>query len=183
MISESENNTRLNYKQSERKLPVMKSQKGIALIMAIVMLTLLAMLGVYALGTSNTELHIAGNFRNEQIAFSNCNDSEMFGPNNQTIMNTIVPYVVNSYPTDAGYQKIYPDVYPMPDGALGQTWVRVEFVCVSQPIIDNVQDQESFLDYHFLVIIVGKGANNSECVVESEFVQTKPRPLGMDPDC
>jgi hypothetical protein len=167
----------------ERAVPALKRQRGIALIMVLVMLTLLGMLGVYALGTSNTELHIAGNYRNEQIAFSNCNDIEAFGPNNQTVLNTIVPYILNSYPNGTGFQRIYPDVYPAPAGFQGQTLVRVEFVCASQPIIANVQDQETFLDYHFLVTIVGKGSNNSECVVESEFVQTRPRPIGSDPDC
>ena len=157
---------------------MLRSQKGIALVVALVMLALLGMLGAYALSTSNTELHIAGNYRNSQIAFSNCNEIEAYGANNQLVLNTIVPYVVNSYPTGTGFQPIV-----LPAGVQGQTWVRVEFVCASPPTIAKAQDQEAFIDYHFLVTIVGRGANNSEFVCESEEVQTGPRPMGIDPDC
>jgi len=45
------------------------NQKGIALIIALVMLSLLAILGVWALGSSSTDLNIAGNLRNGEIAF------------------------------------------------------------------------------------------------------------------
>jgi hypothetical protein len=160
-------------------MSMMKSQKGIALVITLVMLVILGMLGAFALNTSTTELHIAGNYRNTQVAFNNCTKTEAFGPNNQNILRTIVPYVINSYPTGTGFQNIT----PMPAGSLGQTQVRVEFVCASLTSMAKAQDQENFLDYHFLVTIVGRGANNSECVVESEVVQTGPRPQGIDPDC
>jgi hypothetical protein len=182
----------MHYDREEREQKKMKdgmpasmlrSQKGIALVVVLVMLALLGMLGAFALNNSNTEMHIAGNYRNEQIAFNNCNQVEAFGPNNQLILNTIVPYVVNSYPTGTGFQKMIPGVYALPAGAQGETWVRVEFVCAGPPSIAKAQDQEAFLDYHFLVTVVGRGANNSECVVESEVVQTGPRPAGIDPDC
>ena len=89
----------------EVRAPILKSQKGIALVVALVMLALLGMLGAYALSTSNTELHIQINSRNSQIAFSNCNEIEAFGPNNPLVLTTIIPYVVNSYPTSTGFQR------------------------------------------------------------------------------
>ena len=49
-------------------MTTMKNQKGIAMVLALVMLMLLTMLGTFALNTSSTELFIAGNFRNMQQA-------------------------------------------------------------------------------------------------------------------
>jgi len=161
------------------RMSMMRSQKGIALVVALVMLVMLGMLGAFALNTTTTELHIAGNYRNAQVAFNNCTKTEAFGPNNQNILKAIVPYVINSYPTGTGFD----DHVPMPAGSLGKTAVRVEFICASLSSLAKAQDQEGFLDYHFLVTIIGSGANNSECVVETEVVQTGPRPQGIDPDC
>ena len=160
------------------RMSMKKSQKGVALIMTLVMLVMLGMLGAFALNTSTTELHIAGNYRNAEVAFNNCTKTEAWGPNNQTILHSIIPYVINSYPTGTGFQNV-----GVPAGSLGQTWVRVEFICASQPLLGKKSDVENFLDYHFLVTIIGRGANNSECVVESEILQTGPRPQGIDPDC
>ena len=164
--------------RKEVRMSVMGSQKGMALVVALVMLVMLGMLGAFALNTTTTELHIAGNYRNAQVAFNNCTKTEAFGPNNQNILKAIVPYVINSYPTGTGFQNV-----AMPAGSLGQTSVRVEFICASLSSLAKAQDQEGFLDYHFLVTIIGSGANNSECVVETEVVQTGPRPQGIDPDC
>jgi hypothetical protein len=164
--------------RNEVRMSMMRSQKGIALVMTLVMLVMLGMLGAFALNTSTTELHIAGNYRNAQVAFNNCTKTEAFGPNNQNILKAIVPYVINSYPTGTGFQTV-----AMPAGSIGQTAVRVEFICASLSSLAKAQDQEGFLDYHFLVTVIGRGANNSECVVETEVVQTGPRPQGIDPDC
>jgi len=53
--------------------PVIKrsvgNERGMALILALVMLTLLGILGALALDTSTTDLKISGNFRSEQYAF------------------------------------------------------------------------------------------------------------------
>lgn len=40
-------------------------QRGIALVMALVMLTLLTMIGISAIRASNTSLRIVGNFQTE----------------------------------------------------------------------------------------------------------------------
>jgi hypothetical protein len=47
---------------------VLKNEQGVALILALVMLSLLGMLGAFALSTSSTELHVSTNFRTAQTA-------------------------------------------------------------------------------------------------------------------
>ena len=155
------------------------NERGVALILTLVMLVVLGLLGALSLSTSSTELHIAGNYRNAQIAFYNADVIEGYGPNNVTVLSSIKPYVVNSYPSGTtGYQTV-----TMPSGAAGSTRVRVTFLCASLPTAGMKLDQEIFLAYHFLVTTVGKGYNNSEFVSESEVVQIGPRPSGMEPDC
>lgn len=45
------------------------NERGVALILALVMLVILTILGAMVLDTSSTDLKIAGNFRNTQTAF------------------------------------------------------------------------------------------------------------------
>jgi Tfp pilus assembly protein PilX len=45
------------------------NERGVALILALVMLSLLTILGAWALDTSSTDLKIAGNYRGAQYAF------------------------------------------------------------------------------------------------------------------
>ncbi len=49
---------------------VMGNERGIALIMVLVLLALLTLLGAWALDTSSTDLKIAGNYKNAEAAFS-----------------------------------------------------------------------------------------------------------------
>jgi PilX N-terminal len=163
---------------NDRLAPVPGGQRGIALILALVMLALLGMLGALALNRSSTELHITGNYRNQQIAYYNADDVEGQGPNNVAVLTSITPYVVNSYPTGTGMLQV-----ALPAGAVGEKWVRVEFLCTSLPTGGDKGDQEYFLSYHFLVTIRGVGSNGAEYVVESEVSQKGPRPAGMEPDC
>jgi len=54
------------------EIPALRSvgnERGMALILALLMLTLLGILGIWALDTSTTDLKIAGNFRSNQYAF------------------------------------------------------------------------------------------------------------------
>ena len=149
---------------------LLRSEKGMVLIVTMVMLVMLTMLGVYALSTSTTELHIAGNYRNEQIAFYNCNEAEAYGPNHQAILTHIVPNVVNSFPSGTTFQPVV-----MPSGATGQTQYRVEYICTSQAPPGLGYTSSDTAAYHSLVTIVGKGANaSSECVVEHEVIRLLP---------
>jgi hypothetical protein len=160
------------------RISISRDQRGIALILTLVMLTLLGMLGALALNRSSTELHITGNYRNQQIAYYNADIVQGYGPNNQNILTAIRPYIVNSFPTGTGFQQM-----PLPAGTVGEQHVRVEFLCTSLLTGGDPGDQEHFVSYHFLVTTIGRGANGAEFVVESEVAQKGPRPAGMEPDC
>lgn len=160
---------------------MLKSQKGVALVITLVMLAMLSMLGIFALNSSSTDLSIAGNYRTGTIAFYNCNEIEAYGPNNQMVLQAIVPNVVNSFPAAP---NAFQQVLPLPAGVLGEIWYRVEYICSSQPLSGKGEDSENGVAYHFLVTIIGRGPNNSECVSEAEIIRSMPsKPLSLEFDC
>jgi len=142
-------------------------ERGIALVVALVMLIILGFLGTFALNTSTTELHIAGNYRNEQFAYYNANVLQGWGPNNANIRSAIV--TENTSTT-------FPIIVPA-----GGTTVTVKFVCVGPPPPGMNVDANSFSALHYLVTTSGTGPNGqSEFSVESEMIQLGPK---SDPDC
>lgn len=150
------------------------NQRGMALVIALIMLVLLGMLGALALDTTTVEMHIAGNYRNQQYAFFNADRLQAWGPHTPVVDAAIIPYVVDSYPTGTGYQEV-----PLPAGSVGKTFVRVKFICMSK----SPSDPDNKAVYNYLVTIIGQGANNAEYVVESQVSRERPKPSGLDPDC
>ena len=164
--------------RQEACCPMLLNERGIALVVALIMLVLLGMLGALALSTSTTELHIAGNYKNSEIAYYNADVLYTWGPQNPVVNTAIIPYVVNSFPSGTGYYDA-----PMPTEALGESKIRVEFLCVGTPPAGSTDDAGAYLAYHYRVIMIGRGANNAEFVVETEISKLGPKPDGLEPDC
>lgn len=149
-----------------------QNEKGIALIVTISMLFILSVLGVFSLANSTTDLHIAGNFRNQMLAQYNADVMEGYGVNNQSIISAISPGVVNSYPSGTGFTTV-----PDPTGSvgfIGDTSIRVEYLCSTLPL--RGMSETSAVVHHFLVTAVGRGASRtihgtSEAVVETEEIR------------
>ena len=162
--------------QSRKRSARAGNERGVALILTLVMLVVLGLLGALSLSTSSTELRIAGNYRNAQIAFYNADVTEAYGPNNTTVKTTINTMSVKSYPSNTtGYATM-----AMPAGSLGTTKVRVTYLCEGPQPKGVSGDMWA---YHYLVTTVGIGLNNSEFVVESEVVTLMPKPDDATSDC
>ncbi len=177
MENTAKNDDRINV-FSRKRLPVVGNQQGMALIIALVMLAVLGMLGVLSLNTSTTELRIAGNYRNDNIAFYNSNMSEAYGPNNNDIEKLVSKDTssLSTYPS--GTVQYLPITTGLPSNALGQTSIRMQYLCVSGAPPGLPSDVKAF---HYVVTIVGKGLNNAEYVTESEVV--KLLPVEIETDC
>ena len=63
------------------------NERGIALIMVLVLLALLTLLGAWALDTSSTDLKIAGNYKNAEAAFSMADTAVAFASNPANLTN------------------------------------------------------------------------------------------------
>ncbi len=156
------------------------NERGMALIIALVMLAVLGMLGVLALNTSTTELRIAGNYRNDNIAFYNSNMPEAYGPNNTLIENQVAKdsTTASVYPSNPLVPFASIPATDRPANALGQTSIRIQYLCVSQAPPGLPSDVKAF---HYVVTVVGKGLNNAEYVTESEII--KLLPIDIETDC
>jgi hypothetical protein len=145
------------------------NERGIALVVALIMLAIIGLLGAFALNTTTTELHIAGNYRNEQFAYYNANMLQAYGPNNSNVNSKVIPYVNSN-----------PSIPPIPFGpyttSTGTTYVWVQFLCTSPPPPSMGADPDIFSALHYLVTIEGKGLNGrSEFTVETEMIMLGPK--------
>jgi hypothetical protein len=73
-------------------------EKGVALIIVLVMLLLLSILGITMLASTTSDLQIAGNYRNNQEAFYTGEAVMQFGETFGDIYTQIIPNVLNSWP-------------------------------------------------------------------------------------
>jgi hypothetical protein len=144
------------------------NERGVVLIMALLMLVMLGSLGVFVLGTSSTELHIAGNYRNHELSFYNADMSEVFGPQNQLVSAAVIPYIQNQF----GPQNYALNAYA------GNTTVTVRFICVSR----NAKDIK-MQEYHYLVTITGTGANNAQFTTVTRMRKLAAIAPGVTEDC
>jgi len=153
------------------------NERGIALVVVLVMLVIVGLLGAFALNTSTTELHIAGNYRNEQFAYYNADVFQAWGPNNPGVSNTIIPYTNNTFgpcPPSCG-------TVTAPSTSTGTTKVTVQFLCTSPPPPGMGADPDVFSALHYLVTVVGTGlTGQSEFTVETEMIILGPK---SDSDC
>lgn len=62
-----------------RVLKPLRNERGVALLLALAMLAIMTVIGVFALDTSTTEVQISGNYRTSQDAFFAADRAIMFG--------------------------------------------------------------------------------------------------------
>jgi hypothetical protein len=154
--------------KQERK-SIMKNERGVALIVAMVMLLLLTMIGIFALNTSSTELRIVGNYRNTEEAFFVADAGVAYAQTAATIYDSLrlgPPVPVTSWPVTG--------TAPVSVGS-DQADVTVVWVASSNIVpakIAAVTDPDAVkVINHFMGTITGHGPNNATVILESEFVR------------
>ena len=68
---------------------IIKNEKGVALVLAMIMIVLMSILGAFALSTSTTEIAISGNYRNSQDAFYAADSAVEYAATNGAIYTAI----------------------------------------------------------------------------------------------
>lgn len=145
------------------------NERGMALVLALVMLALLTILGAWALGTSSTDLKIAGNSRNAQNAFYSADAALACGVNPETL-TTAYLFTLATGSTAKWSQVISIDTFtanmtvdylgsgPLPAGSIYDGDL-------------DVNGHPRFHGLYFVVNTEGKAANNAAVAVESGVVQ------------
>lgn len=129
------------------------NEKGIALVVALVMLALLTILGTFALSTSSTELFITGNYRNSQYAFYAADAAIEYGKWVVRDTRTIMPGTELSCEPqpDLGFNcknnKKYLEVFTGPNNSKGS--IHIAWVKTGMPPA-GYTDDEYVADYYLL---------------------------------
>jgi Tfp pilus assembly protein PilX len=162
----------------------LENERGMVLIIVLVMLALLTILGATVLTSSTTEIRLAGNIRNQQQAFyiaqgalehvpvattvigamGNINDSwegtiAFNGPpNNPTIVVTTVN--LSTLPTT---------------GTPNTSKVRVEYSASTTPPRGSGASADLFTANYYEMSVIGMGPNNSEVEINSEVYRLQAK--------
>jgi hypothetical protein len=156
-----------------------KNEQGVALILALIMLTLLGMLGAFALSTSTTEIRISSNYRTAQNAYYNGDQGREFLNTNPAVRSQIAVGKVfpaqgagNYITTDLGKNKNYNIINNLPTALpSGQGIVYKVTAYKSDPSKDSGTTAEmgqGSLDATAVGwTIIGIGPNRAEFAIES----------------
>lgn len=170
---------------------VLRSERGVALVLAIVMLLLLGILGTMALSTSMTELRITGNYRNSQTAFFAAEAAVEYAYSDPAIYTAMIMSPTspnNSWPVmGAGDWPALVGTHTTVTMGSETTRIRVQFeACGIAPPGYGISSEYSApgssssqninkVNY-MLVSTVGEGPNDTESIIES-------RQMRLTPDC
>lgn len=145
------------------------NERGMALVLALVMLALLTILGAWALNTSSTDLKIAGNSRNTQNAFYSADAALDYAKNPDTLETAYL------YTLATGSTAIWSQAISIGNFATNMT---VDYLgsgpLPAGSIYDGDLDMNGNPKFHGLYFAVnteGKAANNAVVAVESAVVQ------------
>jgi len=156
---------RIEGTMKQERESILKDERGIALIVAMVMLLLLTMIGIFALNTSSTELHIVGNYRNTEAAFFAADAGVAFGQTSATIYDSMVlapPLPVTTWNGSMSIGVNSADV--------GVIWVASSSIVPAKIAAVTDPDAVKVIN-HFVGTVTGHGPNNAAVTIESEFVR------------
>jgi hypothetical protein len=174
------------------------NEDGMALILVILMVLLLSILSTTMLGTSNSELSIAGNYRNSESAFYAAEAGAAFGVTYDAIYSTLFVGTggESAWPKPTFGVKLNPTTFA-PDGGANDAgrkdYNRITIPGTNPPLTADVKvellstgklpsgtgSQEDsglgpgtgFKANNYVVTVIGNGPRNSKAVVETEIAR------------
>ncbi len=149
--------------EAPKPVSVLTNDRGVALIIVLVMLVLLSILGATVLSTSTTEIKIAGNYRGIQESFFSADAAVSYAQTSPVIYNRIRPGVFNTYTAS--------------NVAIGSSRanVRVDYLSSGAIPPGTGTDPEAFQAQYFVVTVSSTGRNNSQTTVESQIARIVPK--------
>jgi Tfp pilus assembly protein PilX len=141
----------------------------VALVIALVMLVLLTILGAWVLNSASTDIHISGNYRNNQQAFY--------------VGDAAINYLTNANTLSAAYTAMTGTNYsytppPLPMSVVSQATGTVEFLRSGPLPLGSAYDSNvdyngnpQFHGLYFNIQSSGTGMNNAQAVIEAGVVQ------------
>ncbi|MGC1456023.1 MAG: PilX N-terminal domain-containing pilus assembly protein [Nitrospirota bacterium] len=153
------------------------NERGIALIMALVLLTLLTLLGAWVLDRASTDLKIAGNYKNAEAAFSMADTAVAYASNPANL--TAACEYISACTNSTGSNTVWP---PSPSPTIiisGNTaTVSVRYLNKGPLPVGSIYDADldsngkpKFSGVYFMVTANGTGPHNATAQIETNVVQ------------
>jgi hypothetical protein len=156
-----------------------KSERGVALVIALVMLVLLTILGAWVLNSASTDLHISGNYRNNQQAFFAGDAAVNYLTNANTLTTAYSGMSGTSYSCPGPNEPQCPGM-PLTVSTVpfSQATGTIEFLRSGPLPLGSIYDSDvdyngnpKFHGLYFDIQTSGTGVNNATAVVEAGVVQ------------
>jgi hypothetical protein len=148
---------------------ISENERGMALVLVLVMLALLTILGVWAIGTASSDLSMAGNFRNNQNAFFAADAALAYAANPDTLTKAYL------YTVATGSTAIWSEVI-----SIGTVTANIKVNYLGSGTLPagsiyagdlDVNGNPRFHGLYFTVNTEGNAANNAVAAVEAAVVQ------------
>lgn len=160
-------------KSSSDKAPIaagiLCEERGMVLVLALVMLALLTILGAWAVGTASTDLTIAGNFRSTQNAFYAADAALAYATNPDTLTKAYV------YSQATGSNAIWSQVI-----SIGTVTANIQVMYLGSGPLPadskyygdlDVNGNPKFHGLYFVLNTEGNDATKAAVAVEAAVVQ------------
>lgn len=155
----------------------LKNERGMVLIVVLVMLVLLSILGATVLTNSTTELRVTGNYRNQQLAFFAADGGLEHGQLSDAIYS-VIPNVGDIWSgtityTNAGAVTITRNAVAAV-GAVNTAQVVAKNIGSGPPPPGSGYD-ETFQANLYDLDVTGYGANNTEIEISSSIARMQAK--------
>ena len=143
----------------------LKDERGVALVMALVMLMLMGVLGTIMFKVTDHEMQISRNFSWRQGAFYAADSGVEYAQTDSNIYTAIGLGTINIPVGDASLATGVNDVTG-----------TVKFMASGNPPTGMGVDATMFQGNYYLIQVTGTGRSNSTLGLESSVVRIVPRP-------
>ncbi|MDD2542044.1 MAG: PilX N-terminal domain-containing pilus assembly protein [Desulfuromonadaceae bacterium] len=152
----------------------LQNERGIILIIVLVMLLLLSVLGSTVLTSSMSDLRIAGNTRNTQEAFFNADGILEHALVNSRILNgaewTGIVYMSGGLPVEVSDDPVTKTPGASPPGGTQLAKVESAYLGEGKAPRGSGYDDSTLVSY-YNVNVVGTGTNATEVAVDAGIVK------------
>jgi len=143
-----------------------------ALILALVLLTLMSILGALALSTSTTESGISGNYRASQQAFYAAERAVEYASTSESIYETIG---TGSADLNAGAHPTNIAAGTGNSGLKSGATNQVSYLTAGALPPGSGSDPTYFAARYYIITVTGDGPNNATTRVESQVARVVPK--------
>jgi len=174
----------MSERQASRILRTLGSERGTALVLALVMLALMSILGALALNTSTTEVSISGNYRSSQQAFYAAERAVEYAMTNEEIFDTIgtgsIDLVADADTTNATATTL-DDHLANIDAATGNSGLdpggvnQVTYLTSGALPPGTGSDPTYFQSRYYIINVTSQGPGGTSTRVESQVARIVPK--------